>query len=368
MGQDPAAGRQGGHAGTNLFGLTPAEIEELFLASGHARFHARQLAQWMYRRRAGNFESMTDLSRSLRAELSTRFRIARPEVVQRHDSPGGEAAKYLFELEDGRRIESVLLRNKQRHTICISSQAGCALACTFCATGRIGLLRDLTPGEIAGQIAEIGPVLPLEAPAFNIVFMGMGEPLDNYDNVLKAIRLLADPESFNISTRRITVSTSGFVPQIRMLAGEGLHVGLAISLNATTDRLRSELMPINRRYPIRTLVEAARHYAERTGRRVTIEYVLLAGLNDSPEDAARLAKIARSLPAKVNLLRFNPFEGAPYSSPVPEAIDAFARLLLPSAPAVTVRQSRGEDIMAACGQLVAGQPMRPLRRRGADIA
>ena len=250
MSQVPARSRHQEPEATNLFGLAPAEIEELFLASGHARFHARQLARWMYCRGAGSFEVMTDLSRSLRAELALRFRVAKPRLLERHSSPRGEATKLLFELEDRRRIESVLLRNKDHHTICISSQAGCALNCTFCATGRIGLLRDLTPGEIVGQIAEIGPAVPKDGPAFNIVFMGMGEPMHNYGNVLKSIRLLADPERSTSPTRRITVSTSGFVPQIRMLAGERLHVGLAISLNATTDTLRSELMPINRRYPI----------------------------------------------------------------------------------------------------------------------
>jgi len=345
----------------NLYGLDPTAIEDLFLASGHARFHARQLARWLYQRGATDFASMTDLSRSLRAELAGRFRVHRPALVDRRTSPGGEADKYLLELADGRRIESVLLRNRDRHTICISSQAGCALACTFCATARLGLLRNLDAGEIAGQISEVAPAVPEGGPAFNIVFMGMGEPLHNYGEVVRSIRLLSDPDAFNISPRRITVSTSGLVPQIARLAEEALPVRLAISLNATTDEVRDEIMPINRRFPIRALMLAGRRFAERTGRRVTLEYVLLKGVNDTPQDAARLAKLASGLPAKVNLLSFNRHEGSPYEPPSAEAVDAFARLLLPSAPAVTVRKSRGDDIMAACGQLVAGQPMKPLR-------
>lgn len=352
----------------NLYGLTPREMEELFLASGHARYHAQQLARWIYQRGASSFDAMTDLSRSLRAEMTMRFRVHRPRLAERKTSAAGEAVKFLLVLEDGRRIESVLLRNKDRHTVCISSQAGCALACTFCATGRIGLLRNLSVGEIVGQISEVAPAVPPDGPAFNIVFMGMGEPLDNYEPVVRAIRLLADPGAFNISPRRITVSTSGLVPQIDRLGEESLPVKLAISLNATTDELRSEIMPVNRRYPIRSVLEAARRFAERTGRRVTIEYVLLKGLNDSPGDAARLSKLARGLPAKVNLLRFNPHEGSPFLAPSEAEIDAFARRLLPSAPAVTVRRSRGDDIMAACGQLVAGLPMRPPRRPRKRVA
>jgi 23S rRNA (adenine2503-C2)-methyltransferase len=243
------------------------------------------------------------------------------------------------------------MRTERRLTFCLSSQVGCALKCTFCATGLMGLVRNLTAAEIVAQVLVMGDFHQWKDDRFNIVFMGMGEPLANYDPVMEAIRILHDEKGLQLGARRITVSTSGVVPQMRRLADEHLPLGLAVSLHATTDELRDRLVPLNRRWPLAELIPAAREYGRRTGRRVTLEYTLLGGVNDSEDDAVRLADLARTLPAKINLIPYNPVPGLDWKRPSPETIDAFARRMHPIAPAVMVRNTLGGEIWAACGQL-----------------
>jgi 23S rRNA (adenine2503-C2)-methyltransferase len=243
------------------------------------------------------------------------------------------------------------MRTERRLTFCVSSQVGCALRCAFCATGLMGLKRNLGAGEIVTQVVAMGDFHRWNDERFNIVFMGMGEPLANYDAVIDAVRILRDERGLNMGARRITVSTSGLVPQIRRLAGEGLPLGLAVSLHATTDELRDQLVPVNKRWPLQELLAAAREYGETTGRRVTLEYTLMAGVNDRAEDADRLAAIARALPSKINLIPYNPVPGLAWKRPDRAAVDAFAHRLLPRAPAVTIRRTLGGEIWAACGQL-----------------
>jgi 23S rRNA (adenine2503-C2)-methyltransferase len=243
------------------------------------------------------------------------------------------------------------MRTPKRLTFCISSQVGCALGCTFCATGLMGLKRNLKAHEIVAQVMAMGEFHGWRDDRFNIVYMGMGEPLANLAAVAESIRVLHDERGLNLGARRVTVSTSGLVPQIRELTKLKLQLGLAISLHATTDELRDQLVPVNKRWPIRQLLDAAREYGRTVGRRVTIEYTILGGVNDSLDDADRLAAIARELPSKVNLIPYNPVPGLQWKRPTPAAIEAFAARLMPHAPAVTVRQTQGGEIWAACGQL-----------------
>jgi 23S rRNA (adenine2503-C2)-methyltransferase len=243
------------------------------------------------------------------------------------------------------------MRTERRATFCISSQVGCALKCSFCATGLMGLERNLTPAEIVAQVVIMADAQLEPGERFNLVFMGMGEPLANEKAVFESIRIMREAHGLNMGARRITVSTSGIVPGIEHLADTGIPVGLAISLHATDDALRNELVPVNKRWPLDELIRAARTYGERSGRRVTLEYTLLAGVNDQPEDADRLSKIARDLPSKINLIPYNPVPGLPYERPTAESVQAFAESLYPRAPAVTVRHTLGGEIWAACGQL-----------------
>jgi 23S rRNA (adenine2503-C2)-methyltransferase len=257
----------------------------------------------------------------------------------------------VLRLADGARVESVSMRTPKRLTFCVSSQVGCALKCSFCATGLMGLKRNLKADEIVAQVMAMGDHHGWQDDRFNIVYMGMGEPLANLKAVSESIRILHDERGLNLGARRVTVSTSGLVPQIEELAKLDLQIGLAISLHATTDELRDELVPVNKRWPIRRLLDAAKDYSRTVGRRVTLEYTLLAGVNDSLDDADRLAAFARELPSKVNLIPYNPVPGLDWKRPSPEAVEAFAERLYPHAPAVTVRQTQGGDIWAACGQL-----------------
>src|SRR5260221_4733747 len=294
---------------------------------------------------------MTDVRAVLRRELPGWFDLALPSLASVHASPDGLTHKFVLALTDGSRVECVSMRTPRRLTLCLSSQVGCALRCSFCATGLMGLKRNLRPEEIVAQVVTMGDFHGWRDDRFNLVFMGMGEPLANYRSMMDAIRILHEPLGLNLGARRITVSTSGLVPQIRMLAEEHLPLGLAVSLHATTDELRDRLVPVNRRWPIEELLSAARDYGRITGRRVTLEYTLLAGVNDGPDDADRLGAIARDLPSKINLIPYNPVPGLPWRRPVPAAVEAFAHRLYPRAPAVTVRQTLGGEIWAACGQL-----------------
>ena len=348
----PARGRR--PAGPpHLYGLTSDELGDLLVAHGHERFRAFQVLDWVYKKRVLDPDQMRNLSRSLRETLTqiVRFDLPAPEEVR--VSPDQDAVKFALRLDDATRVESVAMRSRRGVTLCLSSQAGCGMGCVFCATGQMGLVRNLGPEEIVGQVESMLDATGWQDPGFHLVFMGMGEPLANYASVLHAIRILHDPAGLSIGARRITVSTVGLVPQIRRLAGEGLPLGLAISLHAITDEKRGQIVPLAKRYSLAELQEAAREYAEKTSRRVTLEYTLLADVNDSRDDAMGLAAWARALPAKINLIPYNPVPGLPWRRPDEETIRRFVEWLAPRAPAVTVRWSQGADIWAACGQLGA---------------
>ncbi len=334
-----------------FYGLTRERLAERLAALGLPAYRATQIFTWVYRKHVGDPATMTNLPGAFRAVLPRILDLGLPPVESLLHSPDGDTHKLLLGLGDGRRVECVSMRAERGLTFCLSSQVGCALRCSFCATGQMGLQRNLRAGEIVAQVVRMGDLHHWEDDAFNLVFMGMGEPLANYDAVLEAIRILHDPQGMNLGARRITLSTSGLVPGIERLAGEGLALGLALSLHATTDELRDQLVPVNRRWPLRELLPAAQAYGLRTGRRVTIEYTLIGDVNDSPADADRLAAIARDLPSKINLIPYNPVPGLAYRRPSREELEAFAERLYPRAPAVTVRHTQGGEIAAACGQL-----------------
>jgi len=318
---------------------------------GEPAYRADQLYTWVYQRGVREPDQMTDLPSKLRTRLPELLDLALPRTVESHATTRGDTHKFVLGLADGRAVECVSMRTPRRVTLCLSSQVGCALKCSFCATGLMGLVRNLKASEIVAQVMVMGDQLGWDDDRFNVVFMGMGEPLANYEPLMEAIRILRDPRGLNLGSRRITVSTSGLVPQIQRLAGEGMPLGLAISLHATTDACRDELVPVNRRWPIAELLAAARDYGRTTGRRVTLEYTLIDGVNDTEDDATRLSTFARELPSKINLIPYNPVPGLPWQRPTPEAVEAFAHRLYPRAPAVTVRHTMGGEIWAACGQL-----------------
>jgi 23S rRNA (adenine2503-C2)-methyltransferase len=335
----------------SLFGLTRSALEHTLTGQGFPRYRADQIFGWVYRKHHRNAAGMRTLPAGLREAMELHLDLALPETASVLASRDGLTHKFVLALADGARVECVSMRTERRLTFCLSSQVGCALGCTFCATGLMGLKRNLQAHEIVAQVLRMGDFHHWQDARFNLVFMGMGEPLANLDPVLEAIRILRDEKGLNLGARRITVSTSGLVPGMRRLGDEGLPLGLAVSLHATTDELRDRLVPVNRRWPLEPLLEAARDYGHRSGRRVTLEYTLLAGVNDHPADAERLAAFARRLPSKINLIAYNPVPGLEWKRPSPEAVEAFARRLYPVAPAVTVRQTLGGEIWAACGQL-----------------
>jgi 23S rRNA (adenine2503-C2)-methyltransferase len=339
----------------NLGDLELLTLESALVEGGHERFRARQLFSWIYRKGVTDINAMTDLPRTLRASLADGFVLLTPAVARRETSVDG-TEKFLLRLEDGRQIEAVFIPDTPAMTLCISTQVGCAMACAFCLTGKMGLVRNLTAGEIAGQVRVLVRELALADTAFNIVLMGMGEPLHNYDETMKALRILCDPAGLALPARRITLSTVGLLPQLERLAGEPLMPNLAISLHAPTDALRGELVPINRKYGVEDIIAACRKFPLKKRSRITFEYVLLAGVNDRPEDARRLSKILAGVKAKVNLIPLNAAAGIPFDRPSDEAIDRFAKILADRGVTVSVRKSRGRDIRAACGQLlVEGQ-------------
>ena len=335
----------------SFFGLERSRLVELLSLRGLPAYRADQLFSWVYQKHSRRADLMTNLPATLRNEFQEVCDLSLPSAASIHSTRDQLTHKFSIPLADGARVECVSMRTERRLTFCLSSQVGCALKCSFCATGLMGLVRNLRPEEIVAQVLVMGDHHQWRDERFNLVMMGMGEPLANYSAVLQAIRILRDPYGLHLGARRITVSTSGLVPQIRALAAEGMPLGLAVSLHATTDELRDELVPVNRRWPIRELLTAARDYGRTTGRRVTLEYTLLAGVNDSEADADRLGAIARELPSKVNLIPYNPVPGLPWLRPTREAVDRFAERLYPQAPAVTVRHTMGGEIWAACGQL-----------------
>src|SRR6185503_5218792 len=340
----------------NLVGLSRDELVAELAALGAAPFRARQLWHWIYHRGVVDFAAMTSLAKGFRAELGERYAIGRPTVARDLQSSDG-TRKWLLGFADGQEVEAVHIPEEDRGTLCVSSQVGCTLTCRFCHTGTQRLVRNLTAPEIVGQVMlardALGewPSPPDGRLLSNIVMMGMGEPLYNYDNVAKALKIVMDHEGIAISRRRITLSTAGVVPMIERCGAE-LGVMLAISLHAVTDELRDRIVPINKKYPIAELLKACRNYPGlNNARRITFEYVMLKDVNDSPADARALVRLLKGIPAKVNLIPFNPWPGAPFERSTPESIAAFSDIVFNAGYASPVRTPRGEDIMAACGQL-----------------
>ena len=352
----------------DLAELERAELQAAFAARGIAAYHGSQVFTWIHKRGVADFGAMTDLSRPLRATLADAFTVRTP-ALDRVDTSTDGTTKFLLTLEDGRHIESVYIPDTPAQTFCVSTQVGCAMACAFCLTGKMGLVRHLSAGEIAGQVRVLAHHTGLAGSAFNIVLMGMGEPLHNYDATMKALRILADPQGLDVHPKRVTLSTVGLLPALERLASEPLMPNLAISLHATTDATRDALVPLNKRYDLAALFEACRKFPLNRRARITFEYVMLEGVNDTPDDARRLARLLANMRAKVNLLPLNEAPGIPFSRPSDDRVNAFARILAERGIRVSVRKSRGRDIRAACGQLlVEGMKPSPAQRVAARLA
>ena len=335
---------------TDLRNLNLSELEDFVLKLGLQKYRGRQLFHWVYGKCADSFDVMTDLSKEIRELLSQKAYISKLIEIRKQVSSDG-TEKFLFELEDGHRVESVLIPEEERLTLCISTQVGCGMGCAFCLTGKGGLARNLKTSEIVNQVLSVQKGLPAGKHLTNIVIMGMGEPLSNYNNVAKAIEILNNPLGPALGARRITLSTAGLVPGIEKLGESNLNINLAISLNASTDEQRNLVMPINKKYPLKKLIEACREFPLRKGRMLSFEYVLLDGVNNSPEDAGRVAKLLKGIRCKVNLIPFNEFPGASYKRPSGESVLRFQEILTGHNYSVFIRKSRGADILAACGQL-----------------
>lgn len=327
------------------------ELEASLEAIGYERFHARQIYRWIHLRGVTDVTYMTDLPRTLRARLREEYTLNTPRVVGDDLSADG-TRKLVLQLTDGRCIEAVYIPDTPAQTFCVSTQMGCAMACDFCLTGKMGLVRHLTAGEITGQIRVLSASTGLIGKPFNIVLMGMGEPLHNYDATMKAFRMLTDAYGIALHPRRVTLSTVGIVPGLERLAGEPRIPNLAVSLHATTDEQRAVLVPPNRKYPLTEVLDACRRFPLKKRDRITFEYVLLDGINDSPSDARRLAKLLTGIQGKVNLIPLNPAPGIPYQCPPDMVVERFAKILAERHVNVSVRKSRGRDIRAACGQLI----------------
>jgi 23S rRNA (adenine2503-C2)-methyltransferase len=335
----------------NLAETELQELEQVLDTLGHPRFHARQIFQWIYKRGVTDFALMSDLGRDLRTELAAACTIETPQVVRSERSEDG-TTKFLLRLADGKHIESVFIPDTPSQTFCISTQVGCAMKCAFCLTGKMGIDRNLTAGEIAGQVRVLARELGMLDARFNIVLMGMGEPLHNYDATMKGLRILSEDHGFGMSGRRMTLSTVGVLPALERLATEPLMPNLAISLHATTEDQRDLLVPINRKYGLKELLDACRRFPLKRRERITFEYVMLDGVNDTPEDARRLVKLLHGIKGKVNLLPLNAAAGIPFERPSDERVNRFAKILSDHGVTVSVRKSRGRDIRAACGQLI----------------
>jgi 23S rRNA (adenine2503-C2)-methyltransferase len=342
------------------------ELQAAFEARGHPRYHARQVYSWIYAKGVTDFDQMTDLARALRSDLAAHFRISTPAVVERETSSDG-TVKFLLSLEDGRRIETVFIPDTPNQTFCISTQVGCAMKCGFCLTGKMGLVRNLSAGEIAGQVRVLAGELGLRTSRFNIVLMGMGEPLHNYDSTMKALRMLNDERGLAVSPKRITLSTVGVLPALERLAAEPLMPNLAISLHATTEDQRDALVPVNRKYGLADILDACRRFPLRQRSRITFEYVLLRGVNDGPHDARRLVTLLGNIRCKVNLIPLNEAAGIAFKRPDDPRINSFAEILAKARIRVSVRKSRGRDIRAACGQLIVEGPQRSPAQQAAAL-
>ena len=362
----------------NLVGLTRDQLVAEMAGLGEKPFRAKQLWHWIYHRGVTDFAAMTTLSKPFRTRLAESFAVRRPTVGEAQVSRDG-TRKWLLRLADGNEVETVYIPEEDRGTLCVSSQVGCTLTCKFCHTGTQRLVRNLAPAEIVGQIMVARDDLgewpgddsggPAEGRQItNIVLMGMGEPLYNYDNVAAAMKIAMDPEGLSVSKRKITLSTSGVVPEMER-CGRELDVNLAVSLHATNDAVRDRIMPINKKYPLKMLLDACRSYpGTHNARRITFEYVMLKDVNDSEEDARRLVRLLKGIPAKVNLIPFNPWPGSFFESSEPAVITRFADILSAAHISAPVRATRGDDILAACGQLKsASERRKKSARAGADL-
>ena len=351
-----------GAAKLNLLELDRAAMREFFAGLGEKPFRVSQMLKWIHQRRVADFEAMTDLSKALRAKLEDVAEVRLPELVLEQRSADG-TRKWLLRLDGGNAIETVFIPETNRGTLCVSSQVGCALECTFCSTAQQGFNRNLSVAEIIGQLYfAVGAVAEEGKEITNVVFMGMGEPLLNFNNVVAASSLMTDDEAYGLSKRRVTISTSGVVPALYRLA-EATDVSLAVSLHAPNDEVRSSIVPLNNKYPIAELLPACRNYIEgKPHRRITWEYVMLDGVNDHEEHAHELAQLLRGIPSKINLIPFNPFPGADYQRSSDARIFKFARILQEAGYVTTTRKTRGDDIDGACGQLVGKVEDRTKRR------
>ena len=350
----------------NLLGFSPKKLEEFFVSIGEKPFRSTQVLKWIHQFGASSFDEMTNISKALREKLGEVSEIREPEVLVQNISKDG-TRKWVIQLDGGSAVEAVLIPENGRATLCVSSQIGCSLDCSFCSTGKQGFNRNLSAAEIIGQvrvaIRSFGPFDPSgNRRVTNVVLMGMGEPLMNFDNVVDAIHLMMEDNAYGLSKRRVTLSTAGVVPQIDKL-GEVTDVSLAISLHAPNDELRDQLVPINKRYPINELIDACNRYMEGLNdkRVITVEYTMMAGINDHPSQAKQLVKVLKRLPCKLNLIPFNPFPNSGYERPDDDTIQAFKMVMVKAGIITTVRRTRGDDVDAACGQLV-GQVMDRTRR------
>ena len=352
----------------DLAELDPDELGQALARHGAEPYHGRQIYRWVYRRGLEGFDGMTDLSRPLRATLARALGFSTPRIAARQQSADG-TRKFVFTLADGRRVESVFIPDTPAMTFCVSTQVGCAMGCRFCLTGRMGLARHLTAGEIAGQVRVLAREVGLQDRRFNVVLMGMGEPLHNYDATMKALRMLAAPSGLALTPRRVTLSTVGLATGLERLADEPWIPNLAVSLHATTDSARHALVPTSRTQRLADLVAACRRFPLKHRDRITFEYVLLDGVNDTVADAARLVALLRGLRAKVNLIPLNAAPGIPFARPSDRDVNRFARSLAARGLTVSVRRSRGRDIRAACGQLIVdGGPGRsPAQQAGSRL-
>lgn len=345
----------------DLLDLSPDELTDYVSSLGEEKYRASQIARWIYKTGAKSFDEMTDLPKALRLTLEDRAQISSITADKVLLSSDG-TRKYLFRLNDGSRVETVLIPDCGRYTLCISSQVGCRMGCTFCLTGTVGRIRNLKTSEIINQLLFVRS--DITETITNIVFMGMGEPLDNFDNTVRALKILTHQAFIGMSPRRITVSTSGLVPMIEKLGREA-PVNLSISLNAPNDELRSKIMPVNKKYPLRELLDAGRRYPFPRGKRLTFEYVLLQGVNDSPTHARELARLLSGVDCMINLIPFNEATPLPYKTPDAKSVATFQQILISSGLRTLIRKSKGRDILGACGQLAALYP--PRMRKGAGL-
>ena len=334
----------------HLLDQTIEQLQAWFAARGMPTYRAGQAQRWLFEKRAGDFEDMTDLPKQVRVALAAEFRIWTSSVIK-HQKTADGTEKLLLEMHDGHRIECVLLRDRERRTICISTQVGCAMGCVFCASGLEGVARNLTSGEIIEQMLLLNRLQTADERLNHIVVMGMGEPLANLKGLLPALAVATSPRGLGIGARKITISTVGLPEALRRLAAENVNYHLAVSLHAPNDELRNRLVPVNRKIGIAAIMEAAEEYFAATGRRLTFEYVLLAGINDGPEEARQLVQVLRNRTALLNIIPFNPVSGLPYQTPSDEALAQFVSILERGGIAVKVRRRRGDKIDAACGQL-----------------